>query len=100
MDESNPHIHAFAVPIDDRGRINASFYTGTRAKMIALQDLYAKAMAPFGLQRGERHSKASYKQVAKYYNKLLDAVEARLPDARPGETIEQYQKRLMTFIKP
>lgn len=53
MDETTPHIHAMVIPIDDKGRLNArAFLGGTSHRMSDLQTEYAKAMEPFGLERG------------------------------------------------
>lgn len=92
-DEETPHLHAFIVPIDDRGHLNASYYTNGRSAMFHLHDSYAKAMEPFGLERGERGSAASREKVAKYYRKLLDTVEAELPSPKEGETIDEFRRR-------
>lgn len=92
-DEGTPHIHAFIVPVDDRGRIRADYYTGGRGKMIKLQDDYAKTMEKFSLARGERYSVATAEQVSHYYRELEKAVEAELPEVRPGETAQEYKAR-------
>ena len=57
-DERTPHIHSIIVPIDDRGHLCAKSFFGGREKMFGLQDSYARSMAPFGLERGERYTRA------------------------------------------
>lgn len=53
LDETTPHIHAMVIPIDERGKLNArAFLGGTSHRMSELQTEYAKAMEPFGLERG------------------------------------------------
>lgn len=53
LDEKTPHIHAFVIPIDENGKLNArAFLGGTNNKMVALQSSYADAMRSFGLERG------------------------------------------------
>ena len=54
-DESTRHMHAVVIPIDDKGKLNARFYTGGKAKLSKLQDSYAEAMEQFGLERGNRY---------------------------------------------
>ncbi len=94
MDEHVPHIHAFIVPIDDKGHLNSKFYLGGgRGRMIALQDDYAEAMGQFGLQRGEPHTVATPQQISRYYNNITKAVEAKLPEVEIGETAEAYKER-------
>ena len=93
MDESRPHIHAFIIPVDQRGHLNARYYTGDREKMVSMQDSYAQAMKPFGLKRGERHSVARHEDVSTYYTKLVDAVHASLPEPEKGESVQEYHAR-------
>lgn len=93
MDESTPHIHAFIVPIDEYGHLNAKAYSNGRTALGQLQDSYAQAMEPFGLSRGERHSTISHQQRSAYYNKLLQASESTLPDPAPNESLEDYHRR-------
>lgn len=93
MDESTPHIHAFIVPVDEHGHLNARYYTNGRNAMSKLQDSYAHAMEPFGLWRGEKHHIANHIQSSAYYNRLLQAVESTLPKPNQNESIEDYYKR-------
>ena len=92
-DESCPHIHAFIVPIDERGNLNAKYYTAGRQTMRAMQDSYAKAMAPFGLERGEYKSIAEAEEIKRFYTGLTNAVRAELPPPYPGEKTEAYRER-------
>jgi Plasmid recombination enzyme len=70
LDEATPHIHAFLVPLDERGQLNCRGIFGERKKMFALQDSYSNAMKPLGLQRAERESKATHTSVKKYYSEV------------------------------
>ena len=67
LDEATPHIHAYLVPIDERGQLNCRGIFGERKNMFALQDSYAAAMEPLGIERGIRGSKARHTDVDKYY---------------------------------
>jgi Plasmid recombination enzyme len=67
LDEATPHIHAYFVPIDDRGKLNCRGLFGTRSKLSKLQDSFAKAMSPLGLERGIQGSKAVHTDIKKYY---------------------------------
>jgi len=80
-DESAPHFHVYVVPlVKHREHIRWSpnarakrFKGGqwkiagreyfTRKHLIELQDLYGEAIAPLGLHRGERGSKAKHKEM-------------------------------------
>jgi hypothetical protein len=87
LDESTPHIHALIVPLDDTPRkkgptprLNAKRWLGDREKLAAMQDSYALALVPLGIERGIRGSKAKHQDIRRYYGEL-PAREARL-DAR------------------
>jgi len=51
-DEKTPHIHCVFTPLTPNGRLCAREITGNSEKLRNLQNKYAKAMAPFGLERG------------------------------------------------
>lgn len=51
--ESVPHIHAFVLPLDENGNFNFNKHTSHISQLVKMQDRYAKAMEPFGLQRGK-----------------------------------------------
>ncbi len=53
QDESQVHLHTFSLMTDANGRFNSSRFFNKKSQVIALQDSYAKAMKPFGLERGQ-----------------------------------------------
>ncbi len=86
LDETTPHIHAFVVPeiemAEKRGRkrkdgtsapeklkpgLAASHWLDGRVKVGELQDRYAAAMEPFGLERGLKGSQAKHRTIRSYY---------------------------------
>ncbi len=87
MDESTPHLHAFVVPIDERGKLNCRAYLGGASKLSALQDRYAEAMKPHCLERGIRGSKAHHKTVKEFYRAIENAKSIALPE--PGQRTEK-----------
>lgn len=93
MDEAKPHIHAYVIPIDDKGCLNGSYYVGKREKLIELQNTYAEKMKVHGLERGTKNSIARAEDMNKYYDALKKTVEAKLPDVKQGETALEYKKR-------
>lgn len=90
LDESNPHIHAFVIPIDAKGELNASAYDGP-LYLKEMQTSYAKAMKKYGLERGVENSIARREDISRYHTELNRAVNATLRDPEPGETAEQYK---------
>lgn len=90
-DEKTPHLHAYWVPLVD-GKLNYRAIHGSPRSLIELQDGYGKAMAKFGLSRGqpksgrrhEHHSKVvdlwsqaqvSMKQTAQALRQLADMMD-------------------------
>ena len=67
LDESTPHIHAYLVPLDDKGKLNCKSHFGGRVKLSQFQDSYAQAMQPIGLERGIKGSRAKHTEVKEYY---------------------------------
>lgn len=52
-DEKTPHLHCFITPLDKNCNFNFRKHVDHISKLVHMQDDYAKAMAPFGLTRGE-----------------------------------------------
>ncbi len=69
-DETTLHIQAMVVPLDERGKLNASHWLDGPAKMSALQDSYARAMEDLGLTRGVQGSKATHQELQEWYAKV------------------------------
>lgn len=98
----NIHCHAFIQPIDQKGHLNASFFTdgreNGRSRYSRLQDSYAEAMFSLGLQRGLRGSKARHKDIKKFYTELNQAIE-NVPYPQPGELATDYYKRFQEQLE-
>jgi len=112
-DEQTPHIQALVVPISDAGRLSAYTYTGGREKLGAMQDSYARAMEPLGLERGVRGSVADHQTVKEFYAKIeaptparedvLRAVEVERPGrlvGNPERYASEHQERIAERIAP
>ena len=101
MDESTPHIHLLVVPevlkAETRGRrprgaekgtgapkpcLAANDFIGDRAKLSELQSDYAGDMAPFGLERGVRGSRANHKAVRHWYGEIAEREAERAEAVR------------------
>lgn len=93
-ENGNVHCHAMVIPIDDKGHLNASYYTGGRAKMIQMQNTYGDAMAKHGLKRGLRGSPAKHTDIKKFYAALNQEVVKTLPQPEPKEKAEAYYERV------
>jgi hypothetical protein len=88
-DESTPHLVAFVVPIDDKGKLNAKQWTGGSAALSRMQTEFAcEVSAQHGLARGVEGSKAQHQTIKHFYAQVEQpaqhmtitpqAIEARL----------------------
>lgn len=94
----NVHCHAIVIPIDQKGKLNASAYIGDRDSLVELQNSYAEDMEEFGLERGLRGSKAKHKDIKKFYADLNHCIET-VPNPNLDETAMEYQKRVLENLK-
>ena len=76
-DETTPHLHAFVQMTDERGLFSASRFFGKKKQLEELQTSYAKAMDPFGLERGrsKKETKAKHQTLNEYYKHAVDTAE-------------------------
>ncbi|GAB1545325.1 hypothetical protein NUACC21_80010 [Scytonema sp. NUACC21] len=106
LDEATPHIHAYLVPLDERGKLNCrALFGGTRKRLSELQDSFAAAVAHLGIERGIKGSTAKHTKVKEYYASVnrqslnLD-LEQTLPTATETESAIAYRKRVKETLQP
>ena len=68
LDEKTPHIEAYVVPMDGKGKLNCKSFYGARNALNQLQTRYANHNKDFGLQRGAKGSRATHQEVKKFYD--------------------------------
>lgn len=99
----NMHIHAILIHIDNNQRLNASYYFDGAVKLRSLQDSYAKAMLPFGLERGLRHSVAKHEDIKRFYGAINKEITKELPPVQKSglriESAEKYRERVNEIYK-
>ena len=107
LDEKTPHLHAVVVPIRE-GKLTAKTILGNKKDMSQRQDRYAQAMAPFGLSRGVRGSKAIHNAEGWYLGQQQRAQEAVLGDLprltaldrlNPTQYEQKVQERFKSAVK-
>jgi 5S rRNA maturation endonuclease (ribonuclease M5) len=86
LDESTPHVHAYFVPLDERGKLNCRGIFGGREKLSQFQDSYAEAMSHLGLERGIKGSRAKHTKIQHYY-----AAVNKSPDLTLDKTTIEHQ---------
>ncbi|USE67996.1 hypothetical protein CTT31_02210 [Pseudoalteromonas maricaloris] len=81
QDEQTAHLHAICVPVsksfNKKGevvhRLNARGILGGRDKLSRLQDSYASALAPLGIKRGQRGSRATHTTLKQFYSAVNES---------------------------
>ena len=113
MDEKTPHLHATVVPIVTGERIRRKregekkYETKSgprlsaddvmrRTKLYEYQNSYAKAMKPFGLQRGIVGSTAKHQANSEYYKQQMNRYEEDI--AKLQADIEQAKEGRSTVL--
>ncbi|GAX38829.1 MobV family relaxase [Nodularia sp. NIES-3585] len=103
LDEATPHIHAYIVPVNDKTKqlSHNEMFGGSakecRIKLSKLQDSYAAALAPLGIERGVKGSKATHTKVKEYYQAVNSqplTLELERLEPRLGESAQQFYDRL------
>ena len=61
-DETTPHLIAYVVPIDSRGKLNAREFLGGRAKLSKMQTDFHTQVKDLGLERGLKAVRQSIKR--------------------------------------
>lgn len=70
-DESTPHLSMIVVPIDPKGKVNASHFLDGRVRLARMQtDFFKQVGEPFGLERGVEGSTAKHISIQEYYARI------------------------------
>jgi hypothetical protein len=95
LDESTPHIHAYMVPLDEKGKLNCrALLGGSRYRLSELQDDFALAMKPLGLERGIKGSRAKHTEVRKYYAAINQQPDASLDVQTMQQLVADRQRAI------
>ena len=75
-DETTPHMYAYVVPLDERGKLNCRAFLGGAKALSELQtDFAQKVGQPHGLERGVPRSKARHVPIREYYTRVNEAFQ-------------------------
>ena len=76
-DETTPHLYAYVVPLDERGKLNCRAFYGGAAALRDMQTDFAERVGKrHGLERGIEGSKATHQRVSQHYSALSKAMPA------------------------
>lgn len=113
-DELTPHMYAYVVPLDERGRLNArAFLGGSKALTQMQSEFAAKVGRAHGLERGIERSKAQHQTVRQFYAQIqqpaqhvrIDASDIAPKTLEKGllrdrvETLDQVADRLSKAVQ-
>ena len=82
-DISTPHLVAYVVPIDQKGKLNCKDFLGGRVKLNQMQTNFANAVADLGLARGKEGSKAKHTSIKEYYHDINHARDFSITTVSP-----------------
>lgn len=85
-DETTPHLVAYVVPLDERGKLNAKKWLGGKKLLSEMQDDFQKNVGQKSfLSRGVKGSKAKHQRVQRFYGELnnTDTPKLTYEDLRP-----------------
>ncbi len=105
LDEVTPHIHAYLVPLNEKGKLNCRELFGGRKKLSELQDSFASAVEHLGIARGTKGSIATHTEIKDYYadvnrDSLKLNLERELPSAHLVESAVDYRERVKKTLQP
>ena len=92
-DVTTPHLVAYVVPIDQKGKLNCKDFLGGRAKLNKMQTDFANAVADLGLARGKEGSKAKHTSIKEYYHDINHARDFSITTVSPKPEMFESKAR-------
>ncbi|PLT23602.1 MULTISPECIES: MobV family relaxase [unclassified Psychrobacter] len=92
-DISTPHLVAYVVPIDQKGKLNCKDFLGGRAKLNKMQTDFANTVADLGLTRGKEGSKAKHTSIKEYYHDINHARDFNIKTISPKPEMFESKAR-------
>lgn len=93
-DEKSPHLVAYVVPLDEKGKLNAKKFTGGKAVLSKMQTAFAAEVGHrHGLERGIEGSKAKHQKVQAFYGAISQEMTPKFPGVpRPPAPLKGLDK--------
>ena len=85
LDEATPHIHAYFVPLDERGQLRCNHFFNGREKICSFQDSYYDTMRLIGLERGIKGSRAQHQDIKDFYRIVESGQDLEVDDLNSEE---------------
>jgi hypothetical protein len=101
-DEKTPHFQVALIPVDPKGKVNASFFFDGRKKCNDFITRYNNAVKNLGLKRDKGKDKAKPQSTRDYYQKVK---ESEVFDQKVDQALSNAEKTLSSkatlgLIKP
>lgn len=102
-DETTPHMYAYVVPIDSKGKLNCRAFLGGAQALSQMQTEFAQEVGQrHGLQRGLEGSKARHTSIQQYYARVQEATPRTpsidVPEAKLLEGKDTYGRRVAESV--
>ena len=101
-DISTPHLVAYVVPIDQKGKLNCKSFLGGRVKLNQMQTDFANTVTDLGLARGKEGSKAKHTSIKEYYHDINHArdfsITAEPPKPELFESKASYGEKVISAV--
>ena len=92
-DVTTPHLVAYVVPIDQKGKLNCKDFLGGRVKLNQMQTDFANTVADLGLTRGKEGSKAKHTSIKEYYHDINHARDFSITAVAPRPEMFESKAR-------
>ena len=98
-DVSTPHLVAYVVPIDQKGKLNCKNFLGGRVKLNKMQTDFANTVSDLGLTRGKEGSKAKHTSIKEYYHDINHARDFSIETVSPKPEMFESRARYGEKVK-
>lgn len=90
-DEKTPHFQVSVIPVDPKGKVNASFFFDGRKKCNEFTTRYNNAVKNLGLKRDKGKNKAKQEETQEFYRKVKESTEF---DQKVDKALNNLEKTL------
>ena len=98
-DETTPHMYAYVVPLDPKGKLNCRHFLGGAKALSQMQSDFAERVGQrHGLERGIEGSKARHTTVRQYYAALQKEIPAPLAISEQAIEPRVLKKGILTSL--
>ncbi len=102
-DETTPHMYAYAVPKDERGKLNCRAFFGEKDALSKMQTHFVERVGhKHALERGVEGSKAHHTNIRQYYGRVNAATpktrDIDVPEGKWFESKQTYGERVAQTV--